>query len=306
MKRHVTYTEEVCGTECELTFPLVEGADTHEAKIGDKIVFAYLVLDDDGRDIDDLLGDSSGRILRFDRSRRDIPEGMAALGNTPDGDADLDAVWASHEVEATKRYVERCLKHEDVEALAQEFAKTKDTPDPFVTTQFVENCLHEDAEYHNWDCVWCEGHMKDVLTDMWNDPKYWPGNPSAQLLAVYSHSGEHWSLSGQGMQCQWDTSNCAGVWLPPDGCPPEKEREYCQSFLDDYNNILSGAVYGCVVEWFDEDGKAIDNDACWGFVGDKYAEEALKSVFFEPKCKELQKEYDEDVRTQCGKQEELV
>lgn len=42
-------------------------------------------------------------------------------------------------------------------------------------------------------------------------------NKYAVLLDVYEHSGTAWSLHGEGMQCPWDTSRGAGVWVP-DAC----------------------------------------------------------------------------------------
>jgi len=42
------------------------------------------------------------------------------------------------------------------------------------------------------------------------------GDPCAVVLDVYDHSGLHWSVSGGGTQCRWDTTSGAGVWLPDD------------------------------------------------------------------------------------------
>lgn len=44
------------------------------------------------------------------------------------------------------------------------------------------------------------------------------GDPDAVMLDVYDHSGLHWSVSGGGMRCRWDTSTGAGVWVPDDAC----------------------------------------------------------------------------------------
>ena len=38
--------------------------------------------------------------------------------------------------------------------------------------------------------------------------------PCLLMLDVYVHSGEVWSLSGEGTQCRWDTTRRAGVWVP--------------------------------------------------------------------------------------------
>lgn len=50
------------------------------------------------------------------------------------------------------------------------------------------------------------------------------GNRFAVVLDCYSHSGEHWSISGQGTQCRWDTAKGAGVWVPDDCAKEEIER----------------------------------------------------------------------------------
>ena len=141
-------------------------------------------------------------------------------------------------------------------------------------------------------------------------------NPDAVSLDCYSHSGEHWSLSGQGMQCQWDTARGAGVFVPSEDMSEElaklepnerrhKAREWAQSFLDTYNNIIGGQVFGCVTQVFDEDGDEADSDSCWGFIGSDYAEQALKEEFFDPMCSSVAKKYEEEIRTQCDRQLEL-
>lgn len=50
------------------------------------------------------------------------------------------------------------------------------------------------------------------------------GNPDRVILDVYQHSGTKWSIAGEGMQCQWDTANGAGVWVPDDSLLSELDR----------------------------------------------------------------------------------
>lgn len=68
--------------------------------------------------------------------------------------------------------------------------------------------------------------------------------------------------------------------------------KYAESVLDEYANWCNGYVYGCVVETYtlvdgewQSDG---DHDSCWGFIGDKYAERALREEYFDPAVKRLQ------------------
>lgn len=75
--------------------------------------------------------------------------------------------------------------------------------------------------------------------------------------------------------------------------------KYAESICSSYQSWCNGDVYGCVVEVFDRIGDDPDephwesdgdHDACWGFIGSDYALESLKSEYFEPAVKRLQKE----------------
>ncbi len=46
-------------------------------------------------------------------------------------------------------------------------------------------------------------------------------NKYAVLLDVYDHSGQVYSISGEGMQCRWDTARGGAVWVP-DACAQEE------------------------------------------------------------------------------------
>lgn len=124
------------------------------------------------------------------------------------------------------------------------------------------------------------------------------GNPLAVKLDIYEHGGMHYSVSGEGMQCRWDTSRCAAVWVPcdvaaenirtmPDGNPeaPENLRaaavKYCRGVLETYNQYLSGEVYGVVVYVIDRStGERIEDEDVehWGHFGSDCAEEELESA----------------------------
>lgn len=306
MRKHISYSEEIDGVEHELEFEPV-GDTLLTQRVGDKMVIAYLVQDDTGMDIEDLMGDGCGKLLSFYRygPKGDLQEGLAALGNDSDGSMSLEAVWEHYPVDATKRYIEAVLKKLNLDGVVSAmegpdatYHFDRDEGDDDET--FVRKSLAQDAnDARGWACVIYDEEMKDVLTEMWHEPKYFPGDPHAQLLACYDHSGQFWSLRGQGMQCQWDTSNSAGVWVPDDEMradldkDPKLARKYAQSFLDEYNAIISGDVYGCVVQTNDADGKVEDSDSCWGFVGSEHAQESLKSEYFKPAIARAKKEVTE-------------
>ena len=299
MRTRTVTTEDIDSVECELYYTPIE---THlsplKATVGDKRVIAYLVYDADCR-YDDLMGDCMGKLYSFHRhaSRDDHRAGLEALGNNGDGEADIETIWEKHEDVAIDRYIEevkRCYT-------LLEVSEKLDPEEPYDTWDQAEIDLRDDARGASyWDSVEFDDAMETVMGEMWEDPKYFPGDPYAQLLACYEHGSQHWSLSGQGMQCRWDTSNKAGVWVPdeylrkeiesyPEAQRKDKAREFCKQFLETHNDIINGNVYVCVVEVFDEDGKQLSEDSCWGFVGD-YAEQALQDEFFKPTCERLTKE----------------
>lgn len=370
MRKRTTYLEDVEGVDCELTFEPVEWIGRHKAKVGDKYVVAYCVQDNDYRDVDDMMGDCMGKLYSFHRhaSHDDHSNGLEALGNTRDGERDLDSVWDKHWKVATERLIARLrMKHELADIAAMyDGTQYEDTYQD--QEAYVDKCLRADCNDNDWYNVMYSDDLEAVLCEMWSEPAYFPGDKDAQLLACYSHGGQVWSLSGSGTQCRWDTSNSAGVWVPDDclrqqlddaapqavwafvrntnwirgtgksyqlvtvswenGVTPKLESAdfsddpselyaraeaiaalmpaptphqlawgrtqqaeiYCKQFLNTYNDIISGNVFGCVAEWFDEDGTSIDHESCWGFIGDDHAKDALKSEFFDPVCARLAKE----------------
>jgi len=309
MRKHTVYTEDFEGVDYKVNYEPV--GKILKAKVGDKIVIAYLTYDEDC-DHEDLMGEGCGTLISFHRSNRDNhAEGLEALGNNSDGEPDLEAIYCRHEVLATDLYITAVFAKYGLEDLLENFRGYYDFDQlPGESdTDFVKRALRTDSAHTNWDNTIYDDTFKSVLELMWHEDAYFPGNPDAQLLSVYSHSGEHWSLSGGGMQCRWDTNNRAGVWIPSEDQTEElqklpaderrkKAREYAQQFLGLFNDINSGQVFGCVVQTYEEDGTEVDTDSCWGFVGSKYAEEVLKSDHFDSACERLAKESDEAVCAQ--------
>ncbi|MCP4116146.1 MAG: hypothetical protein GY737_12215 [Desulfobacteraceae bacterium] len=63
------------------------------------------------------------------------------------------------------------------------------------------------------------------------------GDPDRVILDCYQHSGIAWSVSGEGMQCRFDTANGAGVWVPDDDTREEIHRRGEQVY-----------AFGCIAE----------------------------------------------------------
>lgn len=283
----------------ELEYSPCDYLETHTKVVGNRIIVAYNVLDDCCRNIDDMMGDCMGSIVDAyngrDAERRELYE---LAGCDRYGDKDLDAVWDKHEDEAIERYIRRLMTEYSVVELREGI-----NDEEVVEVSEIEDYLRRDARGAEWARVEYEEVMQSVLEYMWEEPQFWPGNPDAVFLDVYDHSGQAWSISGGGMQCRWDTSSGAGAWVPDKYLLEQIEsdvkegkdrrtqcRLYAEQFLDTYNAIISGDVYGCVVEVFDDAGEQVDDESCWGFIGSEYAEESLKSEFFDPMVSKLTKE----------------
>ena len=69
------------------------------------------------------------------------------------------------------------------------------------------------------------------------------GNPLAVLLDIYEHSGISYSIAGTGMNCRWDTSSAAAVWIP---CQ-DAEDNIMSSVLEDLG-IGKIAWYGALFD----------------------------------------------------------
>lgn len=275
MKKHVYYTEDFEGVTCRLSHE--PWGDIYKSKTDNEIIMGYFV-QDYVDDIDDLIGDSMGKLLSLHRHSKDIQEAYSALGLDYYGDKNLDLVQERHEDEAISRFITKVLSENTVDELKEYFLQDYEQEESDI--DFVKDCLRQSTQDSKFSDT-----MNDVLNEMWHDPKYHPGDKDAVLLDCYQHGGQYWSLSGGGMQCQWDTARGAGVWVPDDYLRLELQsatdrasqaRIYAKQFLDQYNAIISGEVYGVVVDRFDREGEKIDSDACFGYVGFDWAMENLK------------------------------
>lgn len=209
----------------------------------DKVIIAGGLCDDDGgfNPLED--GDGNGDI--YHRGRRgqagELEQFYKATGHTSEGEKDLDApavmeclgtrVWDAIKTDLgmllglgsmLKRHgkdremsVESAIRSaikvadsdEDIaEALTGCRVNSLDFPDQ----ERIETlwALAQEKKEAAWDEAMADGRI---------------GNPMAVLLDIYEHGGIAYSVSGEGMQCRWDTSDGAAVWVP-DACAEENIR----------------------------------------------------------------------------------
>ncbi len=94
-------------------------------------------------------------------------------------------------------------------------------------------------------------------------------------LEAYIHGGVSLYLSGGAtIDRQWDVSQLGAVFVSRTEWPDaDKARKAALSLIQEWNDVLSGNVYGYIVR--DERGN--DLDSCWGFIGDYDADGGILS-----------------------------
>lgn len=136
------------------------------------------------------------------------------------------------------------------------------------------------------------------LDQYWNrDPDLTP-NPDAVILDVYSHGTDHYSVSGEGMQCEWDTARGGAVWVPaPDLIDhlatfinQTDRRNECikvaRSTCEMYTNWVNGWCYGYWYMTYTLDGEILtegyldfdSDESCWGYYSHEDAVGGMKAA----------------------------
>lgn len=74
---------------------------------------------------------------------------------------------------------------------------------------------HIQGEIHSWSPRWTD-RLEDEAQRLWQEGinNGTIGDPYAVVLDCYQHGCIVWSVSGEGMQDQWDTALGVGVWVP--------------------------------------------------------------------------------------------
>ena len=112
---------------------------------------------------------------------------------------------------------------------------------------------------------------------------YW-----AFKLSCYSHSGVYLFLADHRpanvylQHESWDTSHVGLVLVSKKEWKREKKAlAAAQALVEEWNQCLTGDVYGVVVETYNAEKERVDEDACWGYYGLEHAKEELTFVLTE-------------------------
>lgn len=245
-------------TDVDLEFAPVDYHDPLVAHVGDKLVVAYLVHDSDCDNPVESC-DGMGKIVgrgKYETRNHDESELFEALGLNRYGDPDYDKVedalqqaWCEYveaqdadfwsavldelgypvpnrdnddEMDAAREYM-NALRDELLSVnIASEgsayYALCR--ADDYITTYgFNHTQARNAASLFQFDVekvqhdLWLQGLQSGEI-----------GDRDGVMLDVYDHSGLHWSITGGGMQCRWDTSSGAGIWLPDEFARDEIDR----------------------------------------------------------------------------------
>lgn len=285
--------------DVELFHTPCDWMDMHTEQIGDKLVVAYLVHDDsppnpmtewDG--MGELITERCGVITDGSPAPHlGLEEMPYRCELTPD--YELDGVY-----DLTKEKVTPILLDDEdfLEWCIDNYDNTSGCTDK---RSFLLERLDDIDLGKYGTCIpgWLETIWERCQEQAWNE-LYEQGKIGTYLaIPVRYCDSNHGPGTASADTCSIEYANA--VWIPKQ-CDLDniiepgltyqelykKADKYAQGCLDEYIKWCNGDCYGCVVEVFKrkEDGswEQEKEEACWGFIGSEWAEEALKSDFFEP------------------------
>jgi hypothetical protein len=179
-----------------------------------------------------------------------------------------------------------------VSYLARDDSQRQD--DPLAEDEAVEFILFNNGgERDHWidehlhACTEC-GYTPDYDHEEcggYQAPTEWPAlfaSKRAHWVERYEHGLVRYALSHESSQVdrQWDVASGVAVlvldadWVDD----PDRRTEIARSLLDTYTSWCNGDVWGVCHFVIDPDtGETVEDDACWGYIGDEYALEELNS-----------------------------
>lgn len=213
----------------ELPYKVSSIMDFHSpavAIVGTSMYVGFLADDTDCQNpLDDC--DGMGKIYSAHRHSTTHAEMQEALALNSDWDKNLDLVDA-HPDRLRRVWIGAAKQSPEFQLWAEKTAGRGASLDVAYYERRAKKLWRDtDGEYiYNEDCIYDFEFTGEVLADLWKElrSERLIGDPDYVLLDCYSHGGEAWSISGQGMQCRWDTAGGAGVWVPDDSAREEIDR----------------------------------------------------------------------------------
>lgn len=222
------YEESEDGDEIDVADAIETKLDTEIRQIvlPRHIIVGGLVYDSDAENpIED--SDGNGRLLHAE-NRKERDEMLASMGRDDDGEPRVD----SGELYARMAPLVWTTMSKDMNLMLWLNQHHRAGGQVRVLCDAVLDAVEKGGETHHFASAVFGGRMPDpafaqlldgvvqriraiVLRRMIKEGAF--GDPMAIPLDIYEHGGRMYSFSGEGMQCRFDTSRCAAMWLPDEG-----------------------------------------------------------------------------------------
>lgn len=135
------------------------------------------------------------------------------------------------------------------------------------------------------------------------------------LVDKYEHGSVHYSVSNTHNypDKKWDVSHGCAVYVPSEYIQEEyikakkkmsvaqaKEKfiKDANSTLDSYSDYCNGEVYGYSVVTYNKEGKVLSEEECWGFIGNKNANDEKNSI--------MKSSFEDSIITELLKNVEII
>lgn len=133
----------------------------------------------------------------------------------------------------------------------------------------VAYLAHDEDGWANWE--WPEGVIFEEFRSEWSRDDFIEAHTdetqTAFVVDKYDHGNVHFSLANTALypDRRWDVAPSCVIVVPHDFRDP---RGAAQVILDEYSKSCNGDVWGIVTINL----ATREEDACWGFIGQEYAE----------------------------------
>lgn len=300
MRKRTLITEDVEGVEIELDFePSYNGIISE--KVGDKIIVGYTTYESDSYYANPMQEGCANGTLYTKPERygggsiTDDSSWGSYLGLNEYGEPDLELDAVAER--AFTKLMGFVASDKNRAAFIQHVMETETTPQELVEDIFPVWLDQAYApEYFGeelQDFIAGLPNYERTCEEAW-DELYAEGKIGTYLAVPVSHCSSNHG-PGTASSSPTELGSADAVWVPgkdeidnmtfPENATYAEKlataSKYAESILDDYVKWCNGDVYGVVVQTHDaETGAQIDIDTCWGFIGEDYATEALKSDFY--------------------------
>lgn len=206
--------------------------DSYMERVGNKVLVGYLSPDSDpSNPLED--SDGLGNIFSAHRNSSTHDEMREALGLDLYWSPDLELV-NEHPDQFRKAWIEAATSSEEFQQWCQECGRPPKSLDPTElaayykrkAVRFWRDSGGVEQNPYNPEDIDDFLFTDEVREVVWRDlaSRRLIGDPDRVSLDVYEHSGTAYSVSGEGMQCQWDTASGGALWVPDDCAREEIDR----------------------------------------------------------------------------------